>query len=100
MGNTCDLAGRHAIVTGGARGIGREVVGKGVLLNGVAHGPIDTGMIGGLGPEAVDRMVRDSPMGRLGEPREVAALVAWLCTDASGYSTGAVFDMSGGRARY
>ena len=82
------------------KALSREVVGKGVLVNCIAPGPIDTGMIRGLGPEAVERMTQDSPMGRLGEPREVAALVAWLCTEASGYNTGAVFDMSGGRARY
>jgi 3-oxoacyl-[acyl-carrier protein] reductase len=37
---------------------------------------------------------------RLGHPDEVAALVAWVCSDASAFNTGAVFDMSGGRARY
>jgi 3-oxoacyl-[acyl-carrier protein] reductase len=45
-------------------------------------------------------MVRDSPMGRLGNANEVANLVAWLCTEASRFNTGAIFDMSGGRARY
>lgn len=82
------------------KALSREVVAQGVLVNCVAPGPIDTGMIRDLGPDVVERMIKDSPMGRLGEPREVAALVAWLCTDASGYNTGAVFDMSGGRARY
>ncbi len=45
-------------------------------------------------------MIADSPMKRLGLATEVAQLVAWLCTDASQFNTGAVFDMSGGRARY
>jgi 3-oxoacyl-[acyl-carrier protein] reductase len=45
-------------------------------------------------------MISDSPMGRLGKAAEVAELVAWLCTEASRFNTGAVFDMSGGRARY
>jgi NAD(P)-dependent dehydrogenase (short-subunit alcohol dehydrogenase family) len=48
----------------------------------------------------VAKMVGDCPLGRLGEPEEAAQLVAWLCTDASRFNTGAVFDLSGGRARY
>ena len=63
-------------------------------------GPIDTDMIRDLGPDAVDRMVQDSPLGRLGSADEVAHLAAWLCSDASRFNTGAIFDMSGGRARY
>jgi 2-dehydro-3-deoxy-L-rhamnonate dehydrogenase (NAD+) len=57
-------------------------------------------MIRGLGAQVVDQMIADSPMKRLGGPEEVAHLVAWLCTEASRFNTGAVFDMSGGRARY
>ena len=57
-------------------------------------------MIRDLGFEVVRQMIKDSPVGRLGEPGEVANLVAWLCTEASRFNTGAVFDMSGGRARY
>ena len=71
-----------------------------MFVNCIAPGPIDTDMINDLGDPAVARMVQDSPMGRLGSPGEVAHLVAWLCTDASRFNTGAVFDMSGGRARY
>ena len=57
-------------------------------------------MIRGLGTEAVSSMISDSPMKRLGTAEEVAHLIAWLCTDASRFNAGAVFDMSGGRARY
>ena len=45
-------------------------------------------------------MVSKIPMGRVGQPEEVAALVAWLCSDECSFSTGAVFDISGGRATY
>jgi 3-oxoacyl-[acyl-carrier protein] reductase len=45
-------------------------------------------------------MVDKSPMGRLGEAHEVAELAAWLCSEACSFSTGAVFDLSGGRATY
>ncbi len=57
-------------------------------------------MIRSLGIDAVDNMIADSPMKRLGSAAEVAQLVAWLCTEASQFNTGVVFDMSGGRARY
>jgi 2-dehydro-3-deoxy-L-rhamnonate dehydrogenase (NAD+) len=82
------------------KALSREVVQQGVFVNCVAPGPIDTDMIRDLGPDVVDQMINDSPMRRLGQADEVAHLVAWLCTEASRFNTGAVFDMSGGRARY
>lgn len=82
------------------KALSREVVGHNVFVNCVAPGPIDTDMIQDLGPQVVASMITDSPMKRLGIADEVAHLVAWLCTEASRYNTGAVFDMSGGRARY
>jgi 2-dehydro-3-deoxy-L-rhamnonate dehydrogenase (NAD+) len=82
------------------KALSREVARHGLLVNCVAPGPIDTDMIRDLGTEVVNQMIKDSPMGRLGQAREVAELVAWLCTDASRFNTGAIFDMSGGRARY
>ena len=82
------------------KALSREVASHGIFVNCVAPGPIDTGMIRGLGPDVVTAMVADSPMKRLGSPDEVAHLVAWLCSEASRFNTGAVFDMSGGRARY
>ncbi|HKE57352.1 MAG TPA: SDR family NAD(P)-dependent oxidoreductase [Pyrinomonadaceae bacterium] len=82
------------------KALSREVAQHNVFVNCVAPGPIDTDMIRNLGVEVVNQMVQDSPLGRLGHPGEVANLVAWLCTEASRFNTGAVFDMSGGRARY
>lgn len=83
-----------------SKALSREVARHGVFVNVVAPGPIDTDMIRDLGVEVVGQILKDSPMGRLGEASEVAHLVAWLCSDASRFNTGAVFDMSGGRARY
>jgi len=82
------------------KALGRELVRQNVYVNCVAPGPIDTDMIRSLGAPVVDAMIADSPMKRLGTATEVAHLVAWLCTDACAFSTGAVFDISGGRARY
>lgn len=87
-------------VIGFTKALAREVADTGIRINCVAPGPIDTDMIRDLGPEAVKAMINDSPMKRLGRTDEVAHMVAWLCSDASDFNTGAVFDMSGGRARY
>jgi 3-oxoacyl-[acyl-carrier protein] reductase len=82
------------------KALSREIARENVFVNCVAPGPIDTDMIRNLGADAAARMAQDSPIGRLGTPEEVAHLVAWLCSEASRFNTGAVFDMSGGRARY
>jgi 2-dehydro-3-deoxy-L-rhamnonate dehydrogenase (NAD+) len=110
--NLGSLAGKEGLATLAAysaasagviaftKALSREVASENIYVNCVAPGPIDTDMIRDLGAEAVNRMIGDSPMKRLGFASEVAELVVWLCTDASRFNTGAVFDMSGGRARY
>lgn len=110
--NMGSLAGKEGLATiaaysaasGGViaftKALSRELAGQNIFVNCVAPGPIDTDMIRDLGVEVVNAMIADSPMKRLGSVGEVAQLVAWLCSDASRFNTGAVFDMSGGRARY
>lgn len=110
--NLGSLAGKEGLATISAysaasagiisftKALSREVAKDKVFVNCVAPGPIDTDMIRSLGPEVVKQMIKDSPMGRLGDASEVANLVVWLCTEASQFNTGAIFDMSGGRARY
>ncbi|MDX8511431.1 SDR family NAD(P)-dependent oxidoreductase [Mesorhizobium captivum] len=82
------------------KALSREVCDTDIRVNCVAPGPIDTDLIRRLGNEVVSDMIDTSPLKRLGAVEEVAALVLWLCSDASSFNTGAVFDMSGGRARY
>lgn len=82
------------------KALSHEVCDTDIRVNCVAPGPIDTRMIRDLGNKVVDDMISASPLRRLGAPEEVAALVVWLCSDAGNFNTGAVFDMSGGRARY
>jgi 2-dehydro-3-deoxy-L-rhamnonate dehydrogenase (NAD+) len=82
------------------KALSREVCDTEIRVNCVAPGPIDTGLIRGLGNEVADAMITASPLKRLGSVDEVAGLVLWLCSSASTFNTGAVFDMSGGRARY
>lgn len=109
--NFGSLAGKEGLATlsaysaasGGViaftKALSREVASQNIYVNCVAPGPIDTDMIRALGEDAVANMIADSPMKRLGSAEEVAQLVAWLCSEASRFNTGAVFDMSGGRAR-
>ncbi|RUW97397.1 SDR family oxidoreductase, partial [Mesorhizobium sp. M2A.F.Ca.ET.037.01.1.1] len=82
------------------KALSREVNDTDIRVNCVAPGPIDTDLIRRLGNQVVSDMIGASPLKRLGAVDEVAALVLWLCSDAVSFNTGAVFDMSGGRARY
>ena len=82
------------------KALSREVCDTGIRVNCVAPGPIDTDLIRRLGNQVVSDMIGASPLKRLGSVDEVAGLVLWLCSEASSFNTGAVFDMSGGRARY
>lgn len=79
---------------------GKELAGTGVLVNAVAPAAIETELLLQMSPETVATMVAKSPLKRLGTVAELAELVAWLASDRCSFSTGAVFDLSGGRATY
>ena len=100
LGTLAAYSAASAGIISFTKALSRELAGRGLFVNCVAPGPVDTDMIRSLGTTAVNAMIADSPMKRLGAASEVAQLVAWICTDASRFNTGAVFDMSGGRARY
>ena len=91
-------AASKAGLLGMSRAIAKEVATSGVVVNAVAPGSIDTPMMASSGNR--ESGVARTPMQRLGRPEEVAALVAWLCSDECTFSTGAVFDVSGGRAAW
>jgi 2-dehydro-3-deoxy-L-rhamnonate dehydrogenase (NAD+) len=82
------------------KAIGKDLAGTGVLVNCVAPAVIATPMLEGLSEEHLDYMISRIPLGRIGRPEEVAALVAWLASEDCSFSTGATFDISGGRAVY
>jgi 2-dehydro-3-deoxy-L-rhamnonate dehydrogenase (NAD+) len=82
------------------KALAKDVADTEIRVNCVAPGPIATDLIKALGPAVVDSMIAKSPMRRLGTVDEVTELVMWLCSDASSFNTGGVFDMSGGRATY
>lgn len=82
------------------KSIGKELAQTGVLVNAIAPAAVRTALLDQMSPAHVATMVGKSPMGRLGESSEVAELVSWLCSGSCTFSTGAVFDLSGGRATY
>lgn len=82
------------------KAVGKDVARTGVLVNCVAPAVIETPILEGITQEHIDYMVERIPMGRVGRPEEVAALVCWLASEECSFSTGATYDVSGGRAVY
>jgi 3-oxoacyl-[acyl-carrier protein] reductase len=80
------------------KAVGKDVAGTGVLVNCIAPAVIETPILEGLSQQHIDYMVERIPLGRMGTPDEVAALVAWLASEDCSFSTGATYDISGGRA--
>ncbi len=82
------------------KSIGKDLAGTGVLVNSIAPAVIRTPILDQLSQDHIDYMVARIPLGRLGEPEEVASLVAYLASEECSFATGACFDISGGRAVY
>ena len=87
-------------VIGLTKALAKEVATQGILVNAVAPAVIGTDLLQQMERSTVDMLIAKIPMGRVGRPEELAALVAWLASDECSFSTGAVYDLSGGRATY
>ena len=98
--NMVGYSASKAGVIGLTKSVGKEAATDGVLVNAVAPAVIATPMNADTTPEVLEYMLARIPMGRLGLVDEVAELVSWLSSDACSFSTGAVYDISGGRATY
>ena len=87
-----------AAVIGMTKSFGKDLADTGVLVNCIAPAVIATPMLDQMSQEHVDYMIEKIPMHRMGQPEEVAELIAFLTSDRMSFSTGATFDISGGRA--
>ncbi len=82
------------------KSLGKELATRGVLVNAVTPAVARTDMFAQMTQQHIDYMLGKIPMGRLLEVQEIAAMVAWLSSEDCSFSTGAVFDITGGRATY
>jgi len=85
-------AGMH----GFSKALAQEVVKKGVTVNTLSPGYVNTDMVRAIKPEILQNIIASIPMGRLAEPEEIAGLIAYLCSEEAGYITGANISINGG----
>jgi 2-dehydro-3-deoxy-L-rhamnonate dehydrogenase (NAD+) len=98
--NLSAYSASKAAVIGLTKSLGKELATTGVLVNAIAPAVIATEMNRATAPDVLAYMTGLIPMKRVGRPEEVAELVAWLASERCSFSTGSVYDISGGRATY
>lgn len=98
--NLSAYSASKAAVIGMTKSLGKELATSGVIVNAIAPAVIATPMNAATAPEVLEYITNLIPMKRVGRPEEVAELIAWLASDKCSFSTGAVYDISGGRATY
>jgi 3-oxoacyl-[acyl-carrier protein] reductase len=98
--NASAYSASKAAVIGLTKSLGKELADTGVRVNCVTPAAVKTAIFDQMSPEHIQFMLSKIPMARFGEPEEVAAMVTWLSTEECSFSTGAVFDLSGGRSTY
>jgi 3-oxoacyl-[acyl-carrier protein] reductase len=98
--NLSAYSASKAAVIALTKSLAKELATTGVIVNSVAPAVFETPMNADTAPEVLDRLISLIPMRRLGRPEELAALVSWLVSDECSFSSGAVYDISGGRATY
>lgn len=98
--NAAHYSASKAGVIGLTKSLGKELATSNIVVNCITPAVIETDILRQLTQQHVDYMLSKIPMGRFGQKEEAAALVAWLCSEDCSFTTGAVFDLSGGRATY
>jgi NAD(P)-dependent dehydrogenase (short-subunit alcohol dehydrogenase family) len=98
--NASAYSASKAAVIALTKSLGKELADTGVRVNCVTPAAVKTAMFEQMTEAHIQFMLSKIPMGRFGTPEEIAAMVGWLCTEDCSFSTGAVFDLSGGRSTY
>jgi 3-oxoacyl-[acyl-carrier protein] reductase len=98
--NASAYSASKAAVIGLTKSLGKELARTGIRVNCVTPAAVKTAIFDQMTQAHIDFMLSKIPMARFGQVEEIAALAAWLCTEECSFSTGAVFDLSGGRATY
>jgi 2-dehydro-3-deoxy-L-rhamnonate dehydrogenase (NAD+) len=98
--NASHYSASKAGLIGFTKSLAKELAGKGILVNCVTPAAAKTDIFAQMTPEHIAFMLSKIPMQRFVEPAEIAALIGWLASEECSFSTGAVFDISGGRATY
>jgi NAD(P)-dependent dehydrogenase (short-subunit alcohol dehydrogenase family) len=98
--NASAYSASKAAVIALTKSLGKELAATGVRVNCVTPAAVKTAIFDQMTEQHIQFMLSKIPMGRFGTPEEIAALVGWLCTEDCSFSTGAVFDLSGGRSTY
>jgi len=76
--------------------LAREVAGKGITVNTISPGYIRTEMTAAIREDVLEKIISGIPVGRMGQPEEIASMVAWLASEEGAYATGADFSINGG----
>ena len=98
--NASAYSASKAAVIGFTKSLGKELAKNNITVNCVTPAAVKTPIFDQVAQYHIDFMLSKIPMGRFGLTEEIAAMVAWLCTEDCSFTTGGVFDLSGGRATY
>jgi len=98
--NAAAYSASKAAVMGLTKSLAKEIATKGVIVNSVTPAAVKTEIFQQISQAHIDYMLAKIPMGRFGKVEEMAAMICWLASEDCSFTTGAVFDLSGGRATY
>ena len=98
--NASAYSASKAAVMALTKSLGKELADTRIRVNCVTPAAVKTAIFDQISEQHIQFMLSKIPLGRFGTPEEIAALVGWLCTEECSFSTGAVFDLSGGRSTY
>lgn len=98
--NASAYSASKAAVIGLTKSLGKELVSDGITVNAITPATVDTPILQQLKPEFIDYMLSKIPMQRFGKVEELASLITWIASEECSFTTGSVFDISGGRATY